>query len=320
MTEQELFARLNLFKKLAIPRPSLFALEKKGERSFARATPDHGLMVYPDAESCRVGLYAQECMRAGDGWDDAPLLMCGALVQMCDREDLDRDDYALIKSLGLRYRGRGQWPRLRRLRPGRVPWYLEEEDRELLAAALDAACALAEGGRLCLPEDELAVVAEDGLRWEAMEIAPAPPLYPVADIPDEMMLARLKKQPKRSAAWEVTVQAFPYPADSGDGGAPVCPQMLLMVDEETDQVLDICVTNDYQGEGYRRLSDAFLTQIQKRGRPMRLRCANIRALSLMEDICRKTGVPAELCANLPQLKEAFESLLRLTGEADGGEE
>ena len=239
---------------------------------------------------------------------------------MCDREDLDRDDYALIRSLGLRYRGRGQWPRLRRLRPGRVPWYLEKEDKELLADALTAACALAEGERLCLPGDRLAVAREDGVVWEPMDFSPAPPDYPAADIQDEMLLARLKRQQKRSTAWDVTVQAFPYPTESEDGGAPVCPQMLLLVDEDADQVLDMGVTNDYDGAGYRRLSDTFVTQIQEQGRPMRLRCANARALGLLEGVCQKAGIPIELQANLPQLKEAFDSLLRFSGGEGEDEE
>ena len=62
---------------------------------------------------------------------------------MNDREMLDKDDYALIKSCGLRCRGRGQWPSLRRYRVGFMPWYLDDEDRDLLGTAMRAVCRIA---------------------------------------------------------------------------------------------------------------------------------------------------------------------------------
>jgi hypothetical protein len=42
-----------------------------------------------------------------------------------DREDLEAKDREVIKELGLRFRGRNQWPRFRSYEPGLFPWFID---------------------------------------------------------------------------------------------------------------------------------------------------------------------------------------------------
>lgn len=54
-----------------------------------------------------------------------------------DREQLDKRDRAVIKELGLKFRGRNAWPMFRSYRPSFFPWFLETWEVRFLSCALD---------------------------------------------------------------------------------------------------------------------------------------------------------------------------------------
>ncbi len=64
-------------------------------------------------------------------------------VSFEDRELLTSADRAVIKSLGLKFRGRNAWPWFRSMRAGFVPWYLEAAEARFLAHALEQLLDLA---------------------------------------------------------------------------------------------------------------------------------------------------------------------------------
>ena len=53
-----------------------------------------------------------------------------------DREEMEAEDRAVLKQLGLRFRGRGQWIYFRYMIPGQFPWFLDAGQAELLTSAL----------------------------------------------------------------------------------------------------------------------------------------------------------------------------------------
>ena len=53
-----------------------------------------------------------------------------------DRESLSESEIAAMRRARLRYRGRGVWPIFRSLRPGYLPWRLDEDEAVFLTAAL----------------------------------------------------------------------------------------------------------------------------------------------------------------------------------------
>lgn len=60
-----------------------------------------------------------------------------------DREVLTDKDRQVIKSLGLRFRGRQEWPWFRSYRPGYMPWYLTPDEARFLTVALQQALGVA---------------------------------------------------------------------------------------------------------------------------------------------------------------------------------
>ena len=59
-----------------------------------------------------------------------------------DRRVLEKQDLAVIRSLGLRFRGRNTWPYFRSQSPGYVPWFLSEDEALFLTTALQQAAEM----------------------------------------------------------------------------------------------------------------------------------------------------------------------------------
>ena len=67
---------------------------------------------------------------------DAFVRMNALSAILADREDMDGRDRAIIRRLGLRYRGKGRWPLFRTTTPGLAPWYLDAEQAVFLTTAI----------------------------------------------------------------------------------------------------------------------------------------------------------------------------------------
>ena len=79
---------------------------------------DEGLAGYLALMSGALGLGSLESLDATNALS----------AMLADREELSKPDRDTIRSLGLRYRGRGRWPLFQTFRPGYLPWRLEDGD------------------------------------------------------------------------------------------------------------------------------------------------------------------------------------------------
>lgn len=59
------------------------------------------------------------------------------LLSFEDREDLGKQDYALIKTYDIPFRGRKAWPQFFSNKPGFYPWMMDEEEARLMLVALN---------------------------------------------------------------------------------------------------------------------------------------------------------------------------------------
>lgn len=164
-----------------------------------------------------------------------------------DRNELSQKDRDVIKQLGLKFRGRQAWPLFRSYRPGYVPWYLEAEEAEFLACALeqvlDVAPRFREHPQMLTPGDDATYLARvpretgAGLTWEDQPVT-IPPDQPVS-IPlamDMEALQWLKQAPRSQARLEVDF--FWLPAHIGEKGErPYYGYMLMMVDAASGMLL-----------------------------------------------------------------------------------
>ena len=240
--------------------------------------------------------YARLQMSGESMWDDSLIAQEAVCLFYRDREELDKGDYALIKSLERSYRGKGKWPQLRVVYPYCVPWTLKEEHIDLLCAALEA--------------------MQNGAAQEvdARTIVPMPlPLKP-AKLTNEMVAARFKRLPASDDVWDVTVQAFPFPTQSDEeNGAPTCPMMGMVVEENADEVVCLTIETASKPNCADVLAQEILVEGVKRGnKPCLVRFASEKAEMALGGVFEALGIRTELQPELPQLQEAFLSLMQFS--------
>jgi hypothetical protein len=164
-----------------------------------------------------------------------------------DRDMLEKHDYQLIKTLGLRYRGRSAWPQFRSFRRGYAPWFIEQDEAEFLEYILEQLLVVAprvkQQPEILDPHHDhhylVRVARKDKgtLTWEdkVLPIAPPPPLQLEIDLNPVLMNA-VGRLPR--AKHKVEADFFMFPGMIGKGDErPYFPYVLLMLDTTHDFML-----------------------------------------------------------------------------------
>ncbi len=169
-----------------------------------------------------------------------------------DRDLLDRQDREVIKSLGLKFRGRGAWPWFRSYRPCYFPWFLEADEARFLTVALDQLLDVAPRLRdktLRLPQrfrGQMLFRISDGIgtrrTWrDEVRAIPGPEKHQLSMPMDLELLARLKEL-KRGGSVEVDYFLLPTPIYDM-GNRPYLPHVMLMVDSRSGAVMDLMLVS-----------------------------------------------------------------------------
>lgn len=170
-----------------------------------------------------------------------------------DRSVLAKEDREIIKSLGLKFRGRQAWPMFRSYGPGLWPWFVNSTEARFLSYALEQVLEVTprvrdDPGLLATDDEEEYLVRvpreEQGhLIWEdqILHISPPPPKT-VEFLMDEQILAALKRL--RPGQTEIETDLFVFPAPVGPPGVrPQYGYVLMLVDSHTGMILGLELLN-----------------------------------------------------------------------------
>jgi hypothetical protein len=247
-------------------------------------------------------------------------------VSFEDREQLDKRDREVIKELGMKFRGRNAWPRLRSYRPSFFPWFLEAEEVRFLTCALeqlaDVSPRFREDPSLLEPSGGdrylLRAPRRDGktLLWEDTSID-VPPLD-AAPIEVEMEASKMEalgRLPMRKAHLELDFFMFPAPVkDKGD--RPYFPYMLMVVDAESGMILGSELIQPFPsmeamwGSVPETLTDR-LSGVELL--PEKISVDSDLLFALLEPLAEEAGFELELAPSLPSLEAVREDLLETFG-------
>ena len=168
-------------------------------------------------------------------------------AMLADREEVPKADRDIIRSLGLRYRGRGRWPLFQSFTPGYLPWSVEANEVEFLTVALRSmteAALLVESGELNLDSeggsDLFLTLSFDGSQWRnhwETLLFPVPPLAP--DFPDTERLRQLAEStPRTGSVWELSIFYLHAPVREERSGRPHFPVFAMFVHTDSEFVLN----------------------------------------------------------------------------------
>ncbi|HID87642.1 MAG TPA: hypothetical protein EYP55_09750 [Anaerolineae bacterium] len=254
-----------------------------------------------------------------------------ALLQRClvasfaNREELSKEDRQVIKRLGLKFRGRNEWPLFRSYRPAYHPWYLTADEARFLTLALQQArevCLRFEEDPALFdpPNGDLWFVrvpeeTEEGLSWRDAWLKPAPlaekelPTVPI----DELRLARLRKAAQlMQAAWEMDVFLSPTPVQDKRGERPYYPYVLMSVDHASGFIFgtDLVSPETYLAE----LPERFLALAERLNMlPAEIWVQKEEALELLEPITSRLGIELYLVDWLESLENARSAMWEFLG-------
>ncbi len=231
-----------------------------------------------------------------------------------DRATLTEQDLAIIKTLGLKYRGKRIWPMFRSYVPGYVPWFLTAPEVRLLTVALQQAVHVAEqarqkSGRLGSVEEKnwklLIRKYEDGAWKDVRE--PAPPHEPALPVPhiNELQLAKLKKANYPFlGTWET--DCIVLPSSIGEGARPYFPTILPVLNSEG---MALGMEMFKPGEIEDGVPRAFMAILENaKALPQSLQVGSDQALALLKPIAKKLQIPIQRVESMPFLEVFMEGL------------
>jgi hypothetical protein len=240
-----------------------------------------------------------------------------------NRQDLRPEDYAIIKQLGLKFRGRHAWPQFRCFRPGFVPWFLEAAEARFLAHALEQ--TLAVGPRLkanpdLLPsaDDERYLVRvahdEDGeLVWADEIISVPPPGKVYVDVYMDMdALAHLQQLPSSRVRVEIDLIMIRSPVKDDGVDRPFYPYALMTVNAQNGIIMgmELLPPVPTLEMMWGTVAAALVRQLaQASVRPARAKVRTPLLLQLVQPVADAVGFRVRQSDYLPQLEVAKGMLL-----------
>jgi hypothetical protein len=240
-----------------------------------------------------------------------------------DRDFLEKEDRAIIKQLGLKFRGANAWPLFRALRPGFFPWFIEPDEARFLTHALeqvlDVAPRFEQNSDLLDPFNDdrylmrVPVRSGEQFVWHDEIVAVKPPA-PIMIMPAPMadsVLMKLKKMSVSQQQLEVDCLIMPTPIQENRNSPPIMPYMLLIVDARTGMVLppDLLQADPTLEAMYAQIPKKLVDIILMM--PQRMKEIHVRSelmLGLLQPLAKDVGIQIKLRDELSTLDEAANAM------------
>ncbi len=224
-------------------------------------------------------------------------------ISFTSRKEMEKQDLALIKKLGLKPRGKNAWPQFRSIIPAHLPWFLEDAEvrflRLVMEQILDVLKRCEEEPEILEPpEDDSYLIRvprkDDGgnLVWEdEMRQLPPPEDFDVDVRLDAKLMETFKALPQNHSGIECALFMVPAPVMEKD--RPFFPYVLLMVDPMSTMVLGIETLQPSPSLAAMRATvpNLLLEQcIKVKIRPQEIAVDSDLMYDLLEDLADEAGV------------------------------
>jgi hypothetical protein len=239
-----------------------------------------------------------------------------------DRNQLTKDDRAIIKELGLTFRGRQAWPHFRSYEPGYLPEQVNADEARLLTFALEQLAVMApriqEDPDLLMPEgpDDYLIrvrqTGDQGSDWQD-EIRTVPPYNPphmTVSVANSTMHSLLALP-----LHENTVEADLFMLSGGIGERDERPRVgfcLLLVESKNGFILgsELLTAEDTTDEMHRQVPSVLFGILERvQLRPALLVSSRQLLLSLIERFAADLDIELAYSPHLPNLDPIKHDLI-----------
>ena len=277
-----------------------------------------GLAVYIDYD----GLFTLFNILTGEESSDFDILQTqrSLLLSFEDRNDLEKEEYNLIKTYDIPFRGRKSWPSFRSFKPGYYPWFMDNEEAYLLLVALEETLNIVEEVKegLQLPhlilDKKLLIrvpkVEKDYYFYEStyieldqlMNIGPNVELE-LSEL-DVKRVSKIKKIIPIEMEYAITYVDMPIAADENE--RPFFPMITIAADHESGKIvhhdMKQKMSNVYE------VQSEFIELIQQLGGLPSTILTNYRTVMQIGPVIDALGINVEVLPELPVVNEIMEGL------------
>ncbi|MDD2360802.1 MAG: hypothetical protein PHE66_10230 [Syntrophaceticus schinkii] len=238
------------------------------------------------------------------------------------REDLAKEDRAVIKELGFKFRGKNQWPLFRSFEPGLHPWFIDAWECRFLTLALQQALEVSlrcRSSKAILECDQprtflvrVPHIQGKNITWldQYLKAASVVKKHVSFKITDELCLRKILTSGKREqAVWEVDTFFAPHPVQEKKNERPYYPKVFLIFDSNSDLILGYELIKDLSQEGYRCIH-CITDLMEELIIPSQIVVEQSETYYLLKDLCRQLSIPlkkVEQLASIPWVREEMFS-------------
>jgi hypothetical protein len=240
-----------------------------------------------------------------------------------DREMITAEDRKILKQLNLRFRGRNAWPQFRSYRPGCFPWYIDQEEAQMLINGLEQLLDVAPRFEtdpalleLSGPDDRVLVRVYENGKWidQSQKVRfPAEP--PLQSKMNREALNSLKGMSKKNSSVEIDLQMMEQAVGDEQFDRPYFPFMLMLAEKQSHMILGVDLLAPLPSlEKMWELVPARVTEILANFvLPREIQVKDPLIALLLSPLEKELGLKVKLVARLPAIEHAQRELKRFTG-------
>lgn len=231
-----------------------------------------------------------------------------------DRNTLYPKDREVIKSLGLSFRGKLEWPMFRSYVPGCVPWFVTPEETRFLTVALEQALNVSlrireETDLLEAPDEEEYLVRQQTEQgWADAWVVPDPVPVRLSQAVDSQRLAAMRRDfPRQRFTLQADLFAVRSQIKEKEDPRPYLPYILIVVEADSGMVLgtDLMIAKPSLDAVWAQTQLSFLETVARlESIPHRIAVRDQRLYNLLTPIARGLGIRLRVSRRLPALDEA----------------
>lgn len=233
-----------------------------------------------------------------------------------DREEVGTKQKKIIKELGLKFRGRGQWLFFLSFKKRYTPYLPDAEEVEELTGVYEGLLAILEDYR----QSHIPVDYEQGeylwsiynkkeKRWKSeIHALPYEPesAISIIELSDEILKKKLQKCPSVEGELQMDFLYLNNSTIENEYDRPINPLLFLVVDGESGMILNVELL-DPEDEEIDFILSFFVDFTQQYGRIKTIKARNPLIYSALADICQRCSI--ELTnGDMTEIDEAIQDL------------
>ncbi|RWR07763.1 plasmid pRiA4b ORF-3 family protein [Siminovitchia fortis] len=247
------------------------------------------------------------------------------LLSFVNRDELENEDYQLIKDNGMAFRGKKQWQQFRSFKPGFVPWVIEADEARLLTIAVEQAIEVIKEvengleipyftgdnpviGRVPKTQGDktqwnTTLLSPD--RWKSQQPSPEEQQLLVP----EMDIRRSLKYKKYDTPIEIDFFRVDTPVQEKPGERPYFPLMAVAIDQRSGQVIFQDLAEGQPEVGY--YQNSFLMMMNQLERNPREVWLKSQTFHMLEPLLYELGTTVIEAERLPLTDELKQYLAQM---------